>query len=54
MLIRQKFENAGYPSSFTDSVIRGCEHKLHKRQDLEGEFFIPPNLLKIAKELILV
>ena len=31
MVIRQKFDNAAYPSLFTNSVIRDYEHKQNKR-----------------------
>ena len=54
MLIRQKFDNAGYPSPFTNSVTRGYDHKHNKRQEQEDEYFIPPNIFEQAKESILV
>ena len=37
MLIRQKFDKVGYPSPFTNSVIRDYEHKQNKRQQQEDE-----------------
>ena len=43
ILIRQKFDNAGYPSPFTNSVIRDYEHKQNKKQQQEDEYIIPPN-----------
>ena len=49
MLIRQKFDNAGYPSSFTNSVIRDYEHKQNKREHQEGEYIVPPNFFEIEK-----
>ena len=60
MLIRQKFDNAGYPSPFTNSVIRDYEHKQNKRQQQEDEYIAPPIFFffffffDIAKESILV
>ena len=56
MLIRQKFDNAGYPSPFTNSVIRDYEHKQNKRQQQEDEYIAPPIFFffEIAKESILV
>ena len=54
MLIRQKFDNAGYLSPFTNSVIRYYEHKQKKRQKQEDEHIIPPKLFDIEKESILV
>ena len=35
MLICQKFDNAGYPSPFTNSVIIDYERKQNKRQQQE-------------------
>ena len=49
MLIRQKFDNASYPSPFTNSVITDYEHKQNKRQQQEDEYIIPPNFLKLRK-----
>ena len=54
MLIRQKFDNVGNPSPFTNSIIRDYEHKQNKRQQQEDEYIIPPNFFEIAKESILV
>ena len=54
MLICQKFDNAGYPSPFTNSVIRDYEHKQNKKQQQEDEYIIPPNFFEIAKESIFV
>ena len=48
--ICQKFDNTGYLSPFTNSVIRAYEHKQHRRQQQEGEYIIPPNFFKIPKE----
>ena len=42
MLICQKFDNAGYLSHLTNSVIRDYEHKQNKRQQPEDEYIIPP------------
>ena len=53
-LIRQRFDNAGYSSPFTNSVIRDYEHKQNKRQEQEDECIVPPNIFEIAKESILV
>ena len=47
MLTHQKFHNAGYPSSFTNSAIRDYQHKQNKKQDQEDEYIISPNLLEI-------
>ena len=54
MLIRQKFDNVGYPSPFTNSVTRDYDHNQNKRQEQEDEYFMPPNIFEIAKESILV
>ena len=54
ILIRQKFDNAGYPSPFTNSVIRDYEHKQNKRQQQEDEYITSPNFFEVAKESILV
>ena len=54
MLIRQKFDNAGYPSPFTNSVIRDYEHKQNKRQDQEDEYIMLSNLFETEKESILL
>lgn len=54
MLIFQKLDYAGYPSFFTNNVIGDYEHKQNKSQNQEDEVIVPPNLFKIAKELILV
>ena len=48
MLIRQTFDNAGYPSPFTNSVLRDYEHKQNKRQQQESEYITPPNFFHIA------
>ena len=52
--MRQKFYNTGYPSPFTNSVIRDYEHKQNKRQDQEDKYIVPPNFFKMVKESILV
>ena len=49
MLIHQKFDNAGYPSSFTNSVIRDYEQKQNKRQEQEDEYVIPPTFFFFFK-----
>ena len=54
MLIRQKFDKAGYPSPFTNSIIRDYEHKQNRRQQQEDEHIIPPNFYEIVNESILV
>ena len=54
MLIRQKFDNAGYPALFTNGVIRDYEHNQNRRQQQENGYIIPPNFSEIAKESILV
>ena len=54
MLICQQFDNTGYPSPFTNSVIRDYEHKQNKRQQQEDEYIISTNFFGIAKESILV
>ena len=43
MLIRKMFDNSGYPSPFTNSIIGN-----------EDKYMIPPNFFKIAKESILM
>ena len=37
MLICQKFDYQGYPSLFTNNVIRDYEHKHNRRQQQENE-----------------
>ena len=49
ILIRQKLDNAGYPSPFMNSVIKDHEHKRSKRQDQEDECITPTNLLELRK-----
>ena len=50
ILIYQKFDNVGYPSPFTNSVIRDYEHKQNKKQQQQHEYIIPSNFFEIAKE----
>ena len=54
MLIRQKFDSAGFPSPFTNSVIRDYEHKQDRRQQQEDEYIIPPNYFEIPRESMFV
>ena len=35
----EKFDNAGYPSLFTNRVIRDYEHKQNRRQQQEDEYW---------------
>ena len=51
MLIRQKFNNAGYPSPFTNSVIRDYVHKQKKRQQQVNENIIPSKFFELGKIL---
>ena len=51
MLIRQKFDNADYPSPFTNSVIRNYEHKQNRRQQQENEYIIPVNFFGNCKRM---
>ena len=49
-VIRQKFNNAGYPSPFTNSAIRDYVHKQKKRQQQESENNIPTKFFQIGKK----
>ena len=54
ILIYQKFDNAGYPSCFTNSIIRDSEHNWNKRQDQKDEYIILPSIFEIGEESILL
>ena len=54
MLICQKLNNAGYASTFTNSVIGDFKDKQNKRQEQKDKYIKPPNLFETAKESILV
>ena len=54
ILIHEKFDNVGYPSAFTNSIIRDYEHNRNKKQDQEYKYIISPIHFEIAKESILV
>ena len=54
ILIHKKFDNAGYPSAFTNSIIRDYEHNQNKKEDQEYKYIISPIYFEIAKESILV
>lgn len=47
MTIRQKFDNTGYSSPFTISVIKEYQQNPNKTQDQEGEYTMPPSLVEI-------
>ena len=54
MVIHQKFDNEGYQSFFTNSVIRDYERKQNTRQQQECAYILAPNFFANVKESILV
>ena len=52
--IRQKFLKADYPLRFINSVTKQFNDKFNEKPNEEDDYILPPDFVKIKKQVILI